>query len=396
MMTESCATVPLGSVTTWLSGGTPDRSRDGYWGGPIPWISAATLKAFAVEKSDQGITLDAVRAGSPMAPVGSTLILVRGMSVHREVRAGVVIQPVAFNQDVKALVPTRSLYPRFLTYSLLARSSQILRLVTSAGSGTGVLETGPLKRLRIWLPALSEQTRLVKILDHVEGHVAALERLIAKKEAVRQGMMQRLLTGKTRLSGFNGVWVHRPIGVIAHVTMGQSPPSLSYNFDRRGLPLVQGNADIRDRRTIDRLWTAMPMKRCAAGDVLLTVRAPVGSAAIASSASCLGRGVCALRAYGNSRYLFHALVRAESRWATVGQGSTFTAVDSSQVLAFPIALPDDPAEEAAIAAVLDEVEISISLLRARLTKAKSIKQGMMQELLTGRTRFPVAEEKENP
>src|ERR1039458_8870535 len=101
-MTESCATVPLGSITTWLSGGTPDRSRDGYWGGPIPWISAATLKAFAVEKSDQGITLDAVRAGGPIAPVGSTLILVRGMSVHREVRAGVVIQPVAFNQDVRS------------------------------------------------------------------------------------------------------------------------------------------------------------------------------------------------------------------------------------------------------------------------------------------------------
>jgi type I restriction enzyme, S subunit len=267
--------------------------------------------------------------------------------------------------------------------SLTAKSSvDSVRMETIAG-------------MEIALPRRAEQERIVHVIDDADQLVRHLERLITKKEAIKQGMMQQLLTGETRLPGFNGLWANRPIGAVAHVTMGQSPPSLSYNFDRSGLPLVQGNADIRGRRTIDRLWTSIPTKRCAAGDVLLTVRAPVGSAAIASSASCLGRGVCALRAHGNGRYLFHALVRAESRWATVGQGSTFTAVDSSQVLAFPIALPDDPAEQAAIAAVLDEVEISISLLRARLAKAKSIKQGMMQQLLTGRTRLPAAEEEEN-
>ena len=93
---------PIGSVTKWLSGGTPDRSRADFWAGSIPWISAFTLKTSEIYSSDQMITQIAVTAGSKMAPKGSTLLLVRGSALHKEIRAGFVVSPVAFNQDVKA------------------------------------------------------------------------------------------------------------------------------------------------------------------------------------------------------------------------------------------------------------------------------------------------------
>jgi len=157
------------------------------------------------------------------------------------------------------------------------------------------------------------------------------------------------------------------------------------------LPLVQGNADIRDRRTIGSFWTTAPAKKCAAGNVLLTVRAPVGFTAVATSASCLGRGVCSIAsASGSNRYLYHALVRAEPQWAALEQGSTFTAANSDQVRAFALLVPDDPDEQTAIGEALDAADSEIRALRDQAVKAQAIKHGMMQQLLTGRVRLPRA------
>lgn len=197
-----------------------------------------------------------------------------------------------------------------------------------------------------------------------------------------------LLTGRPRLPGFADSWRTLHLGAIAVVTMGQSPAGSSYNSDRHGLPLVQGNADIRDRMTFDRIWTTAPTKICNAGDVLLTVRAPVGYTAVASRASCLGRGVCAVDAKTDNRFLFHALVHAEPTWRLYEQGSTFTAVNSDEVRSFPLNWPVDAKERSAIATVLDDADSYIFALERLITKKQAIRQGMMQELLTGRTRLP--------
>ena len=221
-MTDAAATVPLGSVTEWLSGGTPDRAVSRYWAGTIPWISAATLRGTEVRGSDKCVTVEAARIGSKMAPIGSTLVLVRGMALHHETRAGFVTTDVCFNQDVKALVPRKGLLPKFLTYSILARSWNIQNLVTSAGSGTGVLDTSALKRLEIWVPPLAEQSRIAEALSDADELIVGLERLIAKKQAIKQGMMQQLLTGRTRLPGFGGTWSPVRLGDVGSTYAGLS------------------------------------------------------------------------------------------------------------------------------------------------------------------------------
>lgn len=197
--TEPWSVTTISEACTMLSGGTPDRANPGYWTGTVPWISAATLKRTHVDDSDQRISEAAVRTGSKLAPQGSTLVLVRGMALHRELRVGIAMRPVAFNQDVKALVPRSCLVSEYLTYSLLAQRSRILDLVSSAGSGTGVLDTGLLKRLPIHLPGRTEQQRIVCTMNDAHREVEVLERRLVKAKAIKQGMMQQLLTGRTRL-----------------------------------------------------------------------------------------------------------------------------------------------------------------------------------------------------
>jgi type I restriction enzyme S subunit len=191
--------IALGAITTWLSGGTPDRNNPDFWGGTIPWISAATLKRTFVRNSDQHLTEAGLRAGSKIAPTGSTLVLVRGMALHRETRIGMATRPVSFNQDVKALIPKPGILPEYLVYALQARNSQMRDLVSSAGSGTGVLDTQLLQRLQIWVPDESVQRTIVTAVNEIDREVENFFRVIAKARAIKQGMSQELLTGRTRL-----------------------------------------------------------------------------------------------------------------------------------------------------------------------------------------------------
>ncbi|MYG34280.1 MAG: restriction endonuclease subunit S [Gemmatimonadetes bacterium] len=223
----------------------------------------------------------------------------------------------------------------------------------------------------------------------MDALIGSLEALIAKKRAIKQAAMQQLLTGRTRLPGFSGEWRTRRLERVAVITMGQSPPSASYNVIGDGLPLIQGKADIVGRSTVHRTWTSEPTKFCAAGDIVLTVRAPVGAVATASGDACLGRGVCGLKPLSDTWFLYYALSLVESKWEDVGQGSTFSAADSSQVAAFRIAIPNDRSEQHAIAAVLTDMDAEIDALERRLDKTRAVKQGMMQQLLTGSIRLPI-------
>ncbi len=191
--------VPLGSVTSWLSGGTPNRSNPVYWSGTIPWISATSLKKLEVATSDQAVTPAAVVVGSKMAPLGSTLLLVRGSALHSEIRASLVTAPVCFNQDVKALVPSERVVPKFLTYSIHGNADNLLRLVTSAGNTAGVLDTRVVKSFELWIPSRTQQQKVVTVLDDVSDELVALQSRLAKAKDIKHGMMQELLTGRTRL-----------------------------------------------------------------------------------------------------------------------------------------------------------------------------------------------------
>lgn len=138
-------------------------------------------------------------------------------------------------------------------------------------------------KMLIPIPLLTEQTAIATALSDADALVAGLEKLIAKKRDIKQGAMQKLLTPKEG-------WEVKKLGEIAEINMGQSPSSLNYNNSALGLPLIQGNADIQNRKTIIRNYTSQITKKCNAGDIIMSVRAPVGEIAKTEFAACIGRG----------------------------------------------------------------------------------------------------------
>ncbi|THF70968.1 restriction endonuclease subunit S [Deinococcus sp. Arct2-2] len=249
----------------------------------------------------------------------------------------------------------------------------------------------PAEKLRLLpLPKIPvpEQRAIASALADVEALLSSQEELLTKKRQLKQAAMQELLSGKKRLEGFMGEWEEKTLGEIAEIVMGQAPSSKNYYLQPVGLPLLQGNADIRARRSIERIWTTQVTKKAFKSDILMTVRAPVGSIGIASNDAVLGRGICAIRSISIfMEFLYHKLLSVEKEWESASQGSTFNAVNSDQIKSFVIFIPTGFSEQQAIAAVLSDMDVEIDALAERLTKTRGLKQGMMQELLTGRTRL---------
>ncbi|MCI4674580.1 restriction endonuclease subunit S [Candidatus Mycolicibacterium alkanivorans] len=389
-------TLPLVSITDWSSGGTPSRSNDAYWNGTIPWISAATLKGSRIGGSDQHLTEAGLRAGSNLAPKGATLVLVRGMALHRETRIGLAQLPVSFNQDVKALVPKAGIVPEFLLYALQARTSQIRELVSSAGSGTGVLNTQLLQRLPIWVPSQETQRTIVQAMSDADDLIATLERLIAKKHAIKQGMMQQLLTGRTRLPGLTAAWETTTVGQVCVTFSGGTPSTAHPEYYRGEIPWI-ASGDLNKRRieSVDGRISKLGLDRSAArlveaGTPLIALYgATAGVAAITEIDGAINQAILAMVPFDiNAEFLYQWLGTNRGsiidRYTQGGQPNLSGAI----VRDIEIPLPS-PNEQKAIAQVLADGDAEIDAIRARLTKAREIKTGMMQQLLTGRTRLPV-------
>jgi type I restriction enzyme, S subunit len=227
-------------------------------------------------------------------------------------------------------------------------------------------------------PELTEQTAIATALANVDSLIQNLEQLIEKEKQIKLGAMQELLTPKTE-------WLQTSLGELAEVVMGQSPPSTFYNTKGHGLPLIQGNADIDNRKTIRRFYTSSVTKRGRTGDIILSVRAPVGEVAHSTFDCCLGRGVAAIR-YKNN-FLYHYLVFVETGWSQLSTGSTFDSINGAQLRGLKLSLPRSSEAQVEIAGILDDIDASISALEVKLNKWKRLKQAMMQVLLTGQIRL---------
>lgn len=191
---------------------------------------------------------------------------------------------------------------------------------------------------------------------------------------------------KDRNNNISNEWSIKKISEIAIVTMGASPSSTSYNEENRGLPLIQGNADCINRKTLPRIYTKEITKECKVGDIIMTVRAPVGAISKSEHNACIGRGVCAIESKINNEFLYQVLIYHENSWGKLSQGSTFEAISGSDIKNFSILVPTLKEQEK-IAEILSTWDLAIEKQEQLIEKKKEFKKGLMQRLLSGEFRF---------
>lgn len=259
----------------------------------------------------------------------------------------------------------------------------------ATGSKVFGISKGNVRKFKIVLPTLREQQKIASILNTWDKAIEAQEKIIKEKQSLKKGLMQQLLTGKKRFAGFTEEWKNVRLEELAKITMGQSPDSNSYNDRDDGLWLIQGNADIKNRKSSPRIWTNQPTKTCEVGDVLMTVRAPVGSIAKSEHKACIGRGVCSIKPMETNDFVYYKLLNFEKKWSKYEQGSTFSAVSSSDIKNLKISIPNSIQEQHEVSKVLTSMDNDIEKTIIQLKSLKTQKQGLIQQLLTGEKRVKV-------
>ena len=228
------------------------------------------------------------------------------------------------------------------------------------------------------MPPLPEQKKIAEILSAQDKLIALKEKLIEEKKRQKKYLMQQLLTqtccNMTTLSK------------VSKITMGQSPDSSSYNDGGVGIPLLQGNADINKRLPNPRMYTSAPTKMCYKGDILLSVRAPVGTVARSNIEACIGRGICAINAGKLTDYIYQYLLFHEDKWGRISQGSTFESISGDDIAKVEIPLYNNYKE---IQTILFAADCELDLLKRDLDQEKQNKKALMQLLLSGVVRVNV-------
>jgi type I restriction enzyme S subunit len=234
-----------------------------------------------------------------------------------------------------------------------------------------------------------EQRAMAGALMDVDALLGALTQLITKKRHIKQAAMQQLLTAKTRLPGYSEEWKTEQLGNVGKITMGQSPPGDSYSLNSSGLPLLNGAVDLTQDGIIVSQYTNSPTRVSKKGDLLFCIRATIGNLQIADREYCLGRGVAALtvEAAYDLKFIVYQLKGLFSLMNSRSEGGVIKGLRKDDVGEFAISVPKQKAEQTAIGEVLSDMDANLAALEQRRNKTRALKQGMMQELLTGRTRL---------
>lgn len=372
----------------------PGRNKPKVFDGDIPWVTTPEINGRYIPSKLQVnyVSTTALSdAGGKIVPKGAVVMA----AVGELGLIAITSEPVVLNQQLHAFVCSKLVNNEFLAYWLTTQKPYM----ESIASKTTIpyMNKTNCESIPVLLPPLAEQFKIAQILSTWDKAISVTEKLLANSQQQKKALMQQLLTGKKRLLNENGgrfigEWCTCTLSEVAHIIMGSSPKSEAYNDNGLGLPLIQGNADIKCRVSCPRVYTSDITKECSPGDILLSVRAPVGTVALSQHKACIGRGISAIKSKRkmSQSFLYQWFLWFEPKWCYLSQGSTFESINSDDIKTLKLSVPNFE-EQQKIAAVLSAADAEISTLEKKLACLRDEKKALMQQLLTGKRRVKVDE-----
>ena len=238
--------------------------------------------------------------------------------------------------------------------------------------------------ISVSIPSVDERTKITKLILSIEElitlHQRKLEHLKLKKKSLLQKLFPKEgeVYPELRFPGFTGPWEQCKLADVANIIMGQSPSSQNYTDNPNDDILVQGNADLIDGQVVPRLWTKEITKSIDEGNIIMTVRAPVGDVAKTAYKVVLGRGVAGIK---GDEYIYQFLLKLKYNhyWRSLSSGSTFESINSNDIKNLIIDIPCDE-ERTKIGNLLRKTDSLINLYQRKLEHLKLLKKALLQQL----------------
>jgi type I restriction enzyme, S subunit len=291
---------------------------------------------------------------------------------------------------VQLVRPNSMVIEPLLLFHIMWQWHAINRTLEFQAQTTGIrnLRTPDYLDQEINLPPLPEQKRIVDLISSVDSYIEALQQQLESAKRSRGAVLHELLT-----AGGDG-WIETTLDVIAEVIMGQSPDGKTYNQEGKGLPFMQGSAEFGEHYPVPEKWCSDPKKIAEPGDLLLSVRAPVGDTNFADQRIAVGRGLSIIRANKESKTEFIRLViqlNVAELIASSGSGM-FASITGKNLKEFKINLPPLP-EQKRIVTVISELDSFIHCTETSMNRTKALRSGLLSQLLSGEHEIPSSYDK---
>ena len=415
-------------VSSLSSGGTPFRGNPSFYKGVNRWITSGELKYGVINDTIEKISDDAIKKSHlKVHPEGTFLMAITGLeAAGTRGSCGIVGKPATTNQSCMAIYPNKKLTSKFLFHWYVYNGEE-LALTYCQGTKQLSYTAGLLKTLPILLPRdIAEQTAIANALSDVDALLTELENLIAKKQAIKTATMQQLLTGKTRLPQFaykEGATYTE--GAVEGKRKGKKSSELgeipedwdvisvkevtsdhkqgfytkdSYTNDGIRLARITDiNNPFVDFDSMPRLKITdsdYKQYKVRVGDVLIARSGAIGRYGIITKPIKAVFASYIIRFSFNQSKMINNYFgyvyqsdETQEQLLSITQGSSNININAGNIKSLKIKLPSVE-EQTVIATILSDMDNEIQNLEQRLTKTRQIKQGMMQQLLTGRTRLP--------
>jgi len=395
--------VLLDSVAKRGSGHTPNKRHSEYWKGDIKWISLKDSNRFDniyIYDTNEKITLAGIANSSAVLHPSESVILSRDAGVGK---SAITKDVMAVSQHFFAWQCSLKLNNHFLYYWLQSQKPEFERIAN--GTTIKTIGIAYFQKYKIPLPPLAEQKAIAHALSDVDNLITAIDQLITKKRNIKQGTMQQLLTGKKRLPGFSGEWEVKKLGDIGKFKNGINKGKKDFGF---GYPFVNlldifGQAKLSNNSSLGLVNSNQKERNdydLRKGDILF-VRSSVKPEGVGLTSVILEdlnnsvysgflirfRNLDLLDLdLGYKQYCFYE----ESFRKKIIDSSTVSAntnINQDALKNLEIKLPPTIEEQKAISEILNDIDKEIEALEKKRDKYKALKQGMMQELLTGKTRI---------
>ena len=238
--------------------------------------------------------------------------------------------------------------------------------------------------IKVNVPDVQEQSAIGSLFRTLDDLLTNYKDNLANYQSLKASMLSKMFpkAGQTvpeiRLDGFEGEWETKILSEVTNITMGQSPKSENYTDNPNDYILVQGNADIKGNQVVPRLWTTKVTKMAEIGDIILTVRAPVGDIGKTDYNVVIGRGVAAIK--GND-FIFYTLEKMKMTgfWNRFSTGSTFESISSNDIKEAIIQIPTLK-EQQAIGAYFSNLDNLISAHKEKISQLETLKKKLLQDM----------------
>lgn len=392
--------------TTTSSGTTPPRAQSERYfaNGDIPWVKTLDLNNGVIRKTDECVTSAALKETCLQIFPAETVVVAMYGGYAQIGRTGILAIPATVNQALTAIRPNpERIDSRYLLYVLNFKVDYWKSVASSSRKDPNI--TGKdVKAFLLPLPSIEEQRAIASALSDADALIEALEELLAKKRQIKQGAMQELLTGHRRLPGFAGKWKKARLGDCATLKARigwQGLTTAEYKetgefYLVTGTEFKAGYIDWQNCFFVEEARYKQDKNiQLRLHDVVVTKDGTIGKVALINELpqpATLNSGVFVIRPIGDAFYpeFFYYLLCSkvfEDFLAQLSAGSTINHLYQKDFVGFEFHLPKTIEEQTAIATVLADIDADIAALEAKLAKARDLKQGMMQQLLTGRIRL---------